>query len=76
VPLRWNTRHGYAPRSPFAWEEKRRELRDRLNGVPGISLDSRSPNGRPTFPLSLLELADRGGRLPLVELSPVQRLHL
>jgi hypothetical protein len=51
VPGRWNTYHDYETiRTPFHEEEKRRELRDRLNGVPGINLNPRSLNGRPTFP--------------------------
>jgi hypothetical protein len=66
VPGRWNTYHDYETiRTPFYEEEKRRELRDRLNGVPGINLNSRSLNGRPTFPLSLL--ADKNTFDKLVE---------
>jgi putative restriction endonuclease len=56
VPERWNNYHLFKNfRTPFDEEYKRRELRDRLNEIPRISLRSGSLDGRSTFDLLLLE---------------------
>lgn len=53
---RWNTyRDSKTIRTPFDKEEKRRELRDCLNGVPRVNLKPGNPNGRSNFDLLLLE---------------------
>ena len=53
---RWNTyQDSKTVRIPFDEEEKRRELRDCLNGVPRINLKPGNPNGRSNFDLLLLE---------------------
>jgi predicted HNH restriction endonuclease len=64
VPERWNNHHLFKKfRTPFDKEDKRRELRDRLNGIPRIKLNSISLNGRPSFSLSLLEDRDTFNKL-------------
>jgi hypothetical protein len=64
VPLRRNTSPQYETfRTPFYKEEKRHELRDRLNEVPRTTLKSKSLYGRPTFPLSVLEERDNFDKL-------------
>ena len=41
-------------KSPFKTAERRIELLDRLNQIPGIALEKSSITKRPTFPLSAL----------------------
>ena len=64
VTSRWNTRHASETiRTPFDEEVTRRELRDRLNDVPRISLKPGNPNGRSTFALRLLQERETFDRL-------------
>lgn len=66
ITLRWNTRRDRETiRTPFQEAKKRRELRDRLNGIPGIDLHPGNPSGRSTFDLSVLK--DRKALDRLVE---------
>lgn len=62
VPERWNEDF-QTIRTPFNNEEKRRELRDRLNEVPLINLKSGKVTGRPTFDLHLLQERETLDRL-------------
>jgi hypothetical protein len=57
VPPGWNSPHDHKTiRTPFAEEEKLRELRDRVDALPGVSLKPFNPNGRwSTFDLLVLE---------------------
>jgi hypothetical protein len=45
----------YAYKAPFDSEEKRRELLERLNSIPGVSIPKDTITRRPTIPLSTLE---------------------
>jgi len=41
-------------REPLANEESRRELREKLNAIPGIDISEEGISGRPSFPLATL----------------------
>ena len=45
----------YRSRPPFTAEEKRRELLERLNTIPGVAIPADAISRRPSFALSLLE---------------------
>lgn len=47
---------GLSRRYPFDNDELRSELRDRLNAIPGVSLEG---DGHPSFPLSVLTDPER-----------------
>jgi hypothetical protein len=52
----------YQGKPPFDSEEKRRELLDRLNTIPGVKIPIGSISRRPSIPLSILAKGDNLNR--------------
>ncbi|HRV96297.1 MAG TPA: hypothetical protein P5526_29360, partial [Anaerolineae bacterium] len=53
----------YQYKPPFDAEEKRRELRDKLNAVEGINFPPDAITRRPSFPLKLFENEQQGEQI-------------